>query len=115
LALLRLNAVVGVTGFFDEKGSMASIGIQCALCHSIVDDSFAPGIGRRLDGWANRDLNVGAIVGLSPDLSAVTRLLGVDDPTLRKVLSSWGPGEIRTPKYSWTERLFATTENPPPR
>jgi hypothetical protein len=58
-----------------------------------VDDSFAPGIGRRLDGWANRDLNVGAIVGLSPDLSAVSTLLGVDDATVRAVLASWGPGK----------------------
>jgi hypothetical protein len=94
LALLQLNAVVGITGFFDQKGAMTSIGIQCALCHSTVDDSFAPGIGRRLDGWANRDLNVGTIVGLSPDLSAVTSLLGVDDATLRRVLSSWGPGKF---------------------
>jgi hypothetical protein len=94
LALLQLNAVVGVTGFFDQKGAMTSIGIQCALCHSTVDNSLAPGIGRRLDGWANRDLNVGAIVGLSPDLSAVTSLLGVDDATLRRVLSSWGPGKF---------------------
>jgi hypothetical protein len=94
LALLRLNAVVGVTGFFDQKGAMTSIGIQCALCHSTVDDSFAPGIGRRLDGWANRDLNVGAIVALAPDLSPVTSLLGVDDATVRKVLASWGPGKF---------------------
>src|SRR5262245_22278426 len=94
LTLLQLNAVVGVTGFFDQKGAMTSIGIQCALCHSTVDDSFSPGIGRRLDGWANRDLNVGAIVGLSPDLSAITSLLGVDDATLRRVLSSWGPGKF---------------------
>jgi hypothetical protein len=62
LALLRLNAVLGVTGFFDEQGRLRSMGIQCALCHSTVDDSLAPGIGRRLDGWAARDLNVGAIV-----------------------------------------------------
>jgi len=94
LALLRLNAVVGVTGFFDHQGAITSIGIQCALCHSIVDDSFAPGIGRRLDGWANRDLNVGAIVALAPDLSPVTGLLGVDDATVRKVLNSWGPGKF---------------------
>lgn len=93
LALLRLNAVVGVTGFFDQDG-MRSIGIQCALCHSTVDDSFAPGIGRRLDGWANRDLNVGAIVALAPDLSVVTGLLGVEDATLRRVLNSWGPGKF---------------------
>lgn len=94
LALLRLNAVVGVTGFFDQQGGLQSIGIQCALCHATVDDSFAAGIGRRLDGWANRDLNVGAIVALAPDLSPVTNLLGVDDPTVRKVLTSWGPGKF---------------------
>jgi hypothetical protein len=94
LALLRSNAVVGVTGIFNPQGEITSLGIQCALCHSIVDDSIAPGIGRRLDGWANRDLNVGAIVALAPDLSPVTRLLGVDDATLRKVLASWGPGKF---------------------
>ena len=93
LTLLRLNAVVGLTGFFDREG-IRSIGIQCALCHSTVDDSFAPGIGRRLDGWANRDLNVGAIVALSPDLTPVMDLLQVDDATIRKVLSSWGPGKF---------------------
>src|SRR5262249_2216842 len=60
LALLRLNAVVGVVGFGNNgKGGLQSIGITCALCHSTVDDSVASGIGRRLDGWANRDLNVG--------------------------------------------------------
>ena len=94
LDLLRLNAVVGVTGFFDAKRNLASIGIQCALCHSTVDDSLAPGVGHRLDAWANRDLDVGAIVAPSPDLSAVASLLGVDDPTVRKVLASWGPGRF---------------------
>jgi len=94
LALLRLNAVVGVTGFFDQSGAIRSIGIQCALCHSTVDDSFAPGIGRRLDGWASRDLNVGAIVSLAPDLSTVSNLLGVDQATVRSVLQSWGPGKF---------------------
>jgi len=94
LTLLRLNAVVGVTGIFDPQGAITSMGIQCALCHSTVDDSFAPGIGRRLDGWANRDLNVGAIVALAPDLSPVTSLLGVNDATVRKVLNSWGPGKF---------------------
>jgi hypothetical protein len=93
-ALLTSNAVVGVTGFSDGKGGLRTLGIQCALCHSTVDDSFAPGIGRRLDGWPNRDLNVGAIVGLSPDLSAVAKLLGVDEKTVRAVLASWGPGKF---------------------
>jgi hypothetical protein len=94
LALLKLNAVVGVTGFFNDDGSLSSIGIQCALCHSTVDDSFMPGIGRRLDGWANRDLNVGAIVALSPDLSPFVDLLEVDEATVRTVLTSWGPGKF---------------------
>ena len=62
VALLKLNAVVGIRGFFDRGGTLTSIGTTCALCHSTVDDSFAPGIGKRLDGWPNRDLNVGAIV-----------------------------------------------------
>ncbi|HSM72128.1 MAG TPA: hypothetical protein VK851_11350 [Anaerolineales bacterium] len=94
LALLKLNAVVGVTGFFNPDGSLSSMGIQCALCHSTVDDSFAPGIGNRLDGWANRDLNVGAIVALSPDLSPFENLLGVDRATVVFVLNSWGPGKF---------------------
>lgn len=94
LALLRLNAVVGVTGFFDEDSGLKSIGIQCAFCHSTVDDSFAPGIGHRLDGWANRDLNVGAIVALAPNLQPFADLLGVDEDTVRLVLNSWGPGKF---------------------
>ena len=92
LALLKLNSVVGVTGLFDESGNLRSMGIQCAFCHSTVDNSFAPGIGRRLDGWANRDLNVGAIVSLAPNLTPFTDLLGVDANTVKKVFASWGPG-----------------------
>jgi hypothetical protein len=94
LVLLKANAVVGVTGRFGSDGQLTSLGVQCAFCHSTVDDSFAPGIGHRLDGWANRDLNVGAIVALAPDLSAFTNLLGVDEPTVKKVLASWGPGKF---------------------
>src|SRR6516162_7866403 len=94
LALLKLNAVVGVKGFFDSSGNLSSVGIECALCHSTVDNSLAPGIGRRLDGWANRDLNVGAIVSLAPNLKPFTDLLGVDVETVRKVLASWGPGRF---------------------
>jgi hypothetical protein len=94
LALLQLDAVVGVTGRFSPNKKIVSLGIQCAFCHSTVDDSFAPGIGHRLDGWPNRDLNVGAIVALSPDLSTVNSLLGVSDATTRTVLASWGPGKF---------------------
>jgi mono/diheme cytochrome c family protein len=69
------------------------MGIQCALCHSTVDDSFSKGIGQRLDGWPNRDLNVGAIVALAPNLKPFTDMLRVDEGTLKKVLNSWGPGK----------------------
>ncbi len=93
LGLLRENAVLGVTGFF-EGDRLRSIGIQCALCHSTVDNSVTEGVGRRLDGWANRDLDVGAIVALSPRLTPFTDLLGVPDSTVRKVLRSWGPGKF---------------------
>lgn len=94
LALLKLNSVVGVTGFFKPDGTLQSVGIQCALCHSTVDNAFAPGIGHRLDGWANRDLNVGAIIGLSPNLQPVADVLAVDVPTVKTVLGSWGPGKF---------------------
>jgi hypothetical protein len=94
LALLQLNAVVGLSGKFDQSGKIQSLGAQCALCHSQVDDSFAPGIGKRLDGWANRDLNIGLIVSLAPNLKPFTDLLGVDEATVKKVLTSWGPGRF---------------------
>lgn len=84
LALLQLNAVVGVKGVVNEMGQLTSVGITCALCHSTVDDSLAPGIGRRLDGWANTDLNVGAIVALSPSPAL--------DP-VRSEFMDWGPGK----------------------
>jgi hypothetical protein len=94
LTLLKLNSVIGVKGFFDRNGTLNSVGIECALCHSTVDDSLAPGIGRRLDGWANRDLNVGAIIGLSPNLQPVASLLHTDVATVHKVLDAWGPGKF---------------------
>ena len=95
LLLLKANAVLGVTGFFNEDGkSLKSIGIQCALCHSTVNNAFMPGIGRRLDGWPNRDLNIGAIVASAPDLSAFVQMLEVDEATVKKVLTSWGPGKF---------------------
>ncbi|HEX5480206.1 MAG TPA: hypothetical protein VFY79_10855, partial [Dehalococcoidia bacterium] len=97
VALLKLNAVVGVKGFFDAGGSLSSVGITCALCHSTVDDSFAPGIGHRLDGWPNQDLNVGLVVSLAPNLAPMAQqVLGSSDQmaidTLKQVLLSWGPG-----------------------
>jgi hypothetical protein len=94
LALLKLNAVLGLTGRFDGAGRITSLGTQCALCHSTVDNSFAPGIGKRLDGWANRDLNVGAILSLAPNLEPFTDLLGVDEATVKAVFASWGPGRF---------------------
>src|SRR5688572_10425935 len=81
--LLRLNSVVGVMGKVDATGRLESVGITCALCHSSVDNSFAKGIGKRLDGWANTDLDVGAIVALSPAL----------DPGLKAEFNAWGPGK----------------------
>ena len=81
--LLRLNAVVGVQGNVNDEHQLTSVGITCALCHSSVDNSLAPGIGRRLDGWANTDLNVGAIVALSPAL----------DPETKAEFNTWGPGK----------------------
>jgi mono/diheme cytochrome c family protein len=79
--LLRRNAVVGVVAKVEDR-RITSVGITCALCHSTVDDSVAPGVGRRLDGWPNRDLNPGAIIALSPALGA----------ELKAVYNSWGPG-----------------------
>jgi hypothetical protein len=94
LALLKLNAVVGLKGFFNQQGTLSSVGITCAVCHSTVDDSFAQGIGRRLDGWPNRDLNVGTIVSLAPNKKPLTDLLHVDEATLNSVLAAWGPGKF---------------------
>ena len=81
--LLRENAVVGIQATFDKEGNIARIGITCAFCHSTVDNALLPGIGHRLDGWPNRDLNVGAIIALSPALPA----------DKKAVYESWGPGK----------------------
>jgi len=83
VALLKLGAVVGVVGHVDASNTLTRVGVSCALCHSTVDNSFAPNIGHRLDGWPNRDLNVGGIIALSP---AVT-------PEQRTVYQSWGAGK----------------------
>ena len=83
VALLKLGAVVGVVGQVDASNTLTRVGITCALCHSTVDNSFAPGIGSRLDAWPNRTLNVGAIVALSPTPNA----------DQKAVYNSWGPGK----------------------
>ena len=93
LALLKLNSVVGVKGVFDKKGLLVSMGITCALCHSTVDDAFIPGIGHRRDGWPNRDLNVGVIASLAPNLGPVAKRLHTEVATVKKVFASWGPGK----------------------
>jgi hypothetical protein len=92
-SLLRQAAVVGITGTF-EGDRLVAVGIQCALCHSTVDDALSPGIGARLDGWANRDLDVGKIIALAPTLEPLASVLGVDEGTVRTVLSAWGPGKF---------------------
>lgn len=98
LTLLQLNAVVGVKGVF-TNGSLKSVGLTCAVCHSTVNDSIAPGVGSRLDGWANRDLNSGAIIALAPNVKPITDLLrivhpDITDDQVRAVLNSWGPGKF---------------------
>jgi hypothetical protein len=99
LLLIKLNAVLGVKGFFNENGTLKSVGLTCAVCHSTVDDSVAPSIGKRIDGVANRDLNVGAITASAPNLQPVVSLLRLADPgvtadQVRAVLKSWGPGKF---------------------
>ena len=86
LTLLKLNAVLGLRGIVENRNgrdTLTQVGITCALCHSRVDDSFAPGIGRRLDGWPNTDLNVGAIIALSPAIPG----------DLKTIMNGWGPGK----------------------
>ena len=102
IELLRLNAVVGVRGKVDAAGQLTSIGITCALCHSSVDNSFTKGIGKRLDGWANTDLNVGAIVALSP---------AVDEPT-KAVFKTWGPGNTTPAFMRSTARALQPLNSP---
>jgi len=93
VTLLKLNAVVGLKGTVTTVGgkdTLTRLGVTCALCHSTVNNSFSPGIGSRMDGWPNRDLNVGAIIALSP---AIT-------PAQKAVYNSWGPGKY-DPRYNF--------------
>ncbi len=86
VALLKLDAVVGLKGTVETVAGadrLTRVGTTCALCHSTVDNSFAPGIGKRLDGWPNRDLNPGAIIALSPALDAAKKA----------AYNSWGKGK----------------------
>jgi cytochrome c2 len=89
VALLKMNAVVGLKAEVDASNHITKLGVTCALCHSTVDDSVQKGIGKRLDGWPNRDLDVGAIIALSPAITAEQK----------KVYSSWGPGKY-DPRYN---------------
>ena len=101
-ALLRLNAVVGVKGKVNETGQLTSVGVTCALCHSTVDNSFARGIGKRLDGWANLDLNVGAIVALSPALP----------DALKAEFRTWGPGKYDPRHHAFDGTNLIPLNNP---
>jgi len=104
IALIKLNAVVGVKGTVQNvngKDTLTRVGFTCALCHSNVDNSFAPGIGKRLDGWPNRDLNVGLVVSLSPALDAPTAA----------IFNSWGAGKY-DPRFNF-DGLSAPTVIPP--
>jgi hypothetical protein len=102
IELLRLNAVVGVKGTVDAAGQLTAVGTTCALCHSSVDDSFAPSIGRRLDGWANLDLNVGAIVALSPMIDEATKT----------EFRSWGPGKYDPRHHAFDGRNLIPLNTP---
>jgi len=99
LQLLKFNAVLGVKGTFNADGSLKAVGLTCAVCHSTVNDSVAAGIGQRLDGFANHDLNSGAIIAAAPNLKPLVDLLsivhpGITDDQVRTVLQSWGPGKF---------------------
>lgn len=93
LDLLRVDAVIGLKGVFDANDDLVGIGTTCSLCHATVDDELTPGVGRRRDGWPNRDLDVGKILSLAPDLGPFQELLGVSRETVENVLLGWGPGK----------------------
>jgi hypothetical protein len=125
LTLLKLNAVVGVEGSFNADGSLKSVGITCALCHSTVDNSFTNGIGKRLDGVPNRDLNVGLIVSLAPNLQPVADLLNSAGPQpgqpspitpalVRDTLRKWGPGKFDAEVFMDGKVINPATGQPAP-
>jgi hypothetical protein len=101
VALLKMNAVVGLQATVDSSNHIRRLGVTCALCHSTVDNSVMPGIGRRMDGWPNRDLNVGAIMALSPVLSA----------DKKAVYASWGPGKY-DPRYNQDGKNSRSSSRP---
>jgi hypothetical protein len=97
--LVKANAVLGVVGFSNGDNSLSAVGLTCAVCHSTVDNAVAFGIGKRIDGLANRDLNVGAIIAAVPNLQAVVGLLRPGNPAITaddvlKILLAWGPGKF---------------------
>ena len=101
IQLLKLNAVVGVIGkVVGANDNLATVGITCALCHSTVDDSLAPGIGKRLDGWPNLSLNVGAIIALSPAISDKSSYL------------TWGPGKFDPRFHAFDGTTFIPLNSP---
>ncbi len=113
-ALLKADAVVGVKGQVNGAGHITSLGITCALCHSTVDDSLAPGIGHRRDGWPNRDLDVGKIVSLAQNLQPVANLLGVSVDALKGVLGQWGPGKFDAEVFMDGKAVNPATGKPAP-
>ena len=102
MQLLQLNAVVGVIGRFGTTGALESVGVTCALCHSTVDNSLAPGIGSRLDGWPNRTLNVGAIIAMSPALTAAQK----------EPFTKWGPGKYDPRFHAFDGKTFIPLNSP---
>ena len=102
MQLLRLDAVVGVIGRFGTGDALESVGVTCALCHSTVDNSLAPGIGRRLDGWPNRTLNVGAIIAMSPALTTAQK----------EPFTTWGPGKHDPRFHAFDGKAFVPLNSP---
>ena len=111
--LLKLDAVVGMKGFLTKDGKLSSVGITCAACHSTVDDSLAPGVGHRRDGRPNRDLDLGTIISLAPNLKPTADRLGITEDELKQALASWGPGKYDADLVPMSMR-FAEGTPPPP-